>query len=155
MRLLPAILISLTLLSSCSLESRMKKRVQRAERKIEKLTIKYPTLLQKDTITDTITLVSREVKLDTSFITIAGDTTYLYKDKLSIKYVRTGDTVHIEGKCKSDTITQTVKIPFEKIVIQEQGIVKQITNNLKVLLIVLILFVLLVLLVRTAWKIIK
>ena len=125
------IFILVIVLSSCSFEGKMEKKLRKAERKIEKLTIKYPQLLQKDTLYDTISIITKEIKMDTSFIDVPGDTAFIYKDKLKIKYVRVNDSVYIEGKCESDTVTQFIKIPFERIVVKEQGIVKQFTNNVK------------------------
>ena len=147
------ILVFALLLSSCSLESKMERKIRKAERKIEKLTIKYPQLLEKDTLHDTITTVINEIKVDTSFIDVLGDTTYVYRDKLRVKYVKIGDTVHIEAACKGDTIVQYVKIPFEKVVVKEQGIVKQLTKNVKRIAVTLLLIVLAVLGIRLLYKI--
>jgi len=129
------LLLSLTVLS-CSYEKKLK----RANRKIEKLTKKYPQLLQKDTLYDTFNIITPTVKYDTAFVDVAGDTTIITRDRLEIKYVRFGDSVFIEGKCKGDTIVQTVEIPYEKIVIQKESIidkVKKYTNYIVFLLVLL------------------
>jgi len=131
----------------------MERKLRKAERKIEKLTIKYPQLLEKDTLHDTITTVINEIKMDTSFIDVPGDTTYVYRDKLRVKYVKVGDTVHIEAACKGDTIVQYVEIPFEKVVVKEQGIVKQLTKNVKGIAVSLLLIVLTILGLRLLYKI--
>ena len=141
--------------NSCSLENRIENKQRRAERKIEKLTIKYPQLLKQDTITDTLNVYIPEIKHDTSFIDTTSDTTYIYKDKLRIKYIRVGDTTYIEGECKSDTIIQTVNIPVERIVVRKQGIIEQLSKNLKKILIYLFLILLLVLVLSIGWKFIK
>jgi hypothetical protein len=141
--------------NSCSLENRIENKQRRAERKIEKLTIKYPQLLKQDTITDTLNVFTSEIKHDTSFIDTTSDTTYIYKDKLRIKYIRVGDTTYIEGECKSDTIIQTVDIPVERIVVRKQGIIEQLSKNLKKILIYLFLILLLVLVLSIGWKFIK
>ena len=46
----------LLICSSCSLEKRLDNKQRRAERKIEKLTIKYPQLLRRDTVKDTFNI---------------------------------------------------------------------------------------------------
>ena len=104
------------LLGSCS-EAR---KFRRAEKKIYRLTQKYPDLLKKDTLHDTFSIVTPEIKYDTQFVDKPGDTTYINNEKLEIKYVRIGDTTYIEGKCKSDTVIQTVEIPVERIVIRKE-----------------------------------
>ena len=149
------ILLIVFLFNSCSVEQRLENKFRRAERKIEKLTIKYPKLLNKDTLRDTFNIISDRIEYDTSFVDIPGDTTYLYKDRLRIKYVRVGDTTYIQGECKSDTIIQTVEVPFEKIVVREEGILDQIKRYLKRYLFWIILIVSLAVLVKIGWKFIK
>ena len=145
----------LLICSSCSLEKRLDNKQRRAERKIEKLTIKYPMLLKRDTVKDTFNIITPLVKHDTSFIDTTSDTTYIYKDKLRIKYIRIGDTTYIEGECKSDTIIQTIEIPVERIVVRKQSIAEQLSKNLKRILIYLFLLVILVVGIKIAWKFIK
>jgi len=145
----------LLICSSCSLEKRLENKQRRAERKIEKLTIKYPMLLKRDTVKDTFNIITPLVKHDTSFIDTTSDTTYIYKDKLRIKYIRVGDTTYIEGECKSDTIIQTIEIPVERIVVRKQSIAEQLSKNLKRILIYLFLLVILVVGIKIAWKFIK
>ena len=147
-------LISL-ILNSCTLEQRLEKKKRRAERKIEKLTIMYPDLLKRDTIKDTFSMVVPSIKHDTAFIDTTSDTTYIYKDKLRIKYIRVGDTTYIEGECKSDTITRTIEIPVERVVVRKQGIVEQIKNNFKGIFIYLILLIALIIGIKVGWKFIK
>jgi hypothetical protein len=138
-------LLILVILSSCSLEKRIEHRLRRAERKIEKLTIKYPSILKKDTLHDTIEVYTPLVQYDTSFIDTNRDTIFINKDRLSIKYIRVGDTTFIQGECKSDTIIRTIKVPYEKVVVRKQGIIEQLGKNLKRIL--LIGFTLLILLI--------
>ena len=149
------ILLIVFLFNSCSVEQRLENKFRRAERRIEKLTIKYPRLLNQDTLHDTFNIVSDRIEHDTSFINIPGDTTYLYKDKLRIKYVRVGDTVYIQGECKSDTIIHTVEIPFEKVVVREEGILDQMKRHLRRYLFWIILILSLVVLIKIGWKFIK
>jgi len=155
MRINFLICVFLLVLSSCSFEGKMEKKLRKAERKIEKLTIKYPQLLQKDTLYDTISIITKEIKMDTSFIDVPGDTAFIYKDKLKIKYVRVNDSVYIEGKCESDTVTQFIKIPFERVVVKEQGIIKELTNNVKGIAVSLLLIVLGILGIRFTFKLLR
>jgi len=143
------------ILNSCSLEKRLESKLRRAERKIEKLTIKYPKLLKRDTVQDTFSITIPSIKHDTAFIDTTSDTTYIYKDKLRIKYIRVGDTTYIEGECKGDTIVRTVEIPVERIVVRKQGIVEQIKNNFKGIFIYLILLIALIIGIKVGWKFIK
>ena len=123
-------LLIATTLVSCSVEKRFQKRIERAERKIEKLTIKYPQLLRLDTLRDTITLTIDEVRHDTAFIPSEGDTVFINKDRLRIKYVTRNDSVFIQGECKADTIYKTIEIPTEKIEITKQSNLEYLTEKL-------------------------
>ena len=103
-------------LVSCSHSTKL----ERAERKIFKLTQKYPQLLQKDTVVYRDTLLSTEVKTDTSFVDRQlTDTITITKDKLTIKYFKKDSLVYIEGKCEEDTIFIEKKVMVEKIVVRD------------------------------------
>ena len=145
----------LLVLSSCSLEHRMEKKFRKAERKIEKLTIRYPKLLKRDTINDTIKITTQEVKVDTIFTPTDGDTVTLFKDKLRIQYVRQGDTVYLSGECQADTIYQTISIPVEQVVVRKQTILEQIQKQSKRMILVLLILVVLAVAIRVLWKFIK
>jgi len=143
--------ILLLITTSCS----EAKKLRRAEKKIYMLTQKYPDLLKKDTLHDTFSIVTPEVRYDTQFVDKPGDTTYINNGKLEIKYVRIGDTTYIEGKCKSDTIIQTVEIPVERIVIRKETIVDQVIRYFKSSIIWVIILLVLAFIVRILWKFIK
>jgi hypothetical protein len=143
--------IVLLITTSCS----EAKKFRRAEKKIYRLTQKYPDLLKKDTLHDTFSIVTPEVRYDTQFIDKPGDTTYINSGKLEIKYVRVGDTTYIEGKCKSDTIIQVVEIPVERIVIRKETIVDQVIRYFKSSIIWVIILLVLAFVVRILWKFIK
>ena len=149
------LLLVVILLNSCSLEKKLENKFRRAERKIEKLTIKYPELLKKDTLRDTFKIFSNGVKHDTSFVSLPGDTTYVYKDKLKIKYIRVGDTTYIEGECKSDTIIQTIEIPVDQIVVRKESIIDQIVKYFKRSIIWVIILLVIAIVIKIAWKFIK
>ena len=120
-------LISMLTTSSCTTE----KRIKRANKKIERLTERFPSLLVKDTIYDTFSIVTPSIKLDTAFISQPGDTVYLTKDKLRIKYVLHNDTISIQGECISDTIIKTVKIPYEVIRVEKESFIDQLQRTVK------------------------
>ena len=143
--------ILLLITTSCS----EAKKLRRAEKKIYRLTQKYPDLLKKDTLYDTFSIITPEVRYDTQFVDKPGDTTYINNGKLEIKYVRIGDTTYIEGKCKSDTIIQTVEIPVERVVIRKETIVDQVIRYFKSSIIWVIILLVLAFIVRILWKFIK
>jgi len=150
------LLIALILiLSSCSLEHRVEKKLRRAERKIEKLTILYPQLLKRDTINDTIQITIPQVQVDTFFQGKDGDTVTIYKDKLRIQYVRQGDTVYISGECKSDTIYKTISVPVEQIVVRKQTILEQLEKHSKRIIWLFVILAILYIAIRVIWKFIK
>ena len=125
-------------LSSCSIESRTKRKIRRAERKIEKLTIKYPQLLKHDTIHEKIEIITPAVKLDTIHRVVHGDTVYLDKDKLRIKYIIQNDTILLSAECKSDTIIKEVSIPFQQVVVKKRSLLDRIGSGFKSLMYLLI-----------------
>jgi len=143
--------ILLLVTTSCS----EAKKLRRAEKKIYRLTQKYPDLLKQDTLHDTLSIITPEVRYDTQFVDKPGDTTYINNGKLEIKYVRIGDTTYIEGKCKSDTIIQTVEIPVERIVVRKETIVDQLIRYFKNSIIWVIILVVLAFVIKLLWKFIK
>jgi hypothetical protein len=150
------LLIALILvLSSCSLEHRMEKKFRRAERKIEKLTIRYPKLLKQDTINDTIEITTQAVKVDTIFNTTDGDTVAIFKDRLRIQYYRQNDTVYISGTCAADTIYKTISVPVEQIVVRQQTILEQIEKHSKRIIWFLVILAILYIAISVIWKFIK
>lgn len=151
------LLIALLCLSfaSCSIESRTKRKIRRAERKIEKITIKYPQLLKQDTIHEKIEIITPAVKLDTIHRLIYGDTVYMDKDKLRIKYIIQNDTLLLSAECESDTIIKEVSIPFQQIVVQKRSILDRIGSGFKSLMYLLILLFLCWLAFKAIIKFIK
>ena len=151
------LLIALICLSfaSCSIESRTKRKIRRAERKIEKITIKYPQLLKQDTIHETIEIITPAVKLDTIHRIIYGDTVYLDKDKLKVKYIIQNDTLLLSAECASDTIYKEVSIPFQQIVVKKRSIIDRIGSGFKSLMYLLILLFLCWLAFKAIIKFIK
>ena len=134
-----ALFFLVLILLSCDFDSRLIRKKKRAEKKIYKLTQKYPDLLKTDTIKKEVKVVVSEVKTDTTFLASKADTIYLDKERLHIKYVKVGDTIRLTGQCDADTIIKEVKVPYEKVVIQKPSFWSRIWTNLKWILILLLI----------------
>jgi hypothetical protein len=115
----------LIVLSSCA-SNKANRKLKRANRLIgeaEQLGVKW----KSDTIFKTIPVFIESVKYDSIFTSRQGDTVYLEKERLKIKYVRLpGDSVYIEGKC--DSLTKIVEVPI--------SVTKEIKTGLGVLTVV-------------------
>ena len=113
------IIISLFILSSCCTTRICE--VERAEKKIAKLTNKYPELLNQDTIILKDTVTISDIIADTTFIdhSSSPDTIVITKDKLTIRYIKKDSLIYLEGNCEGDTIFITNEIPVEKVVVRE------------------------------------
>lgn len=103
-------LILLLLLQSCSCDYHLRKAQE-----------KCGSTIIRDTVTVKDTVLINSVHTDTLFKSNVGDTVYIEKDRLKIKYVRlAGDSVFISGKCDTLKIPVEVKVPVEKIVLKPQ-----------------------------------
>jgi len=105
-------LVKLTLvllLTSCSAQWHLKKAVQ-----------KDPTILEKDTLVVTDTVVSPPVAITDTVIMKQHDTITLVKDRLRVNIVKVNDTITIDAICDSDTIISIVEVPYDKIVYVEK-----------------------------------
>lgn len=86
-------LIIVFLLSGCSASYHLKKAIQKGGKVLS------------DTVYVDREIITPEVRTDTIFHSVAGDTVRIERERLKIKYVRLpGDSVYVEGKCESDTI---------------------------------------------------
>ena len=64
-----------------------------------------------DTIVQVVEIPIPEVKTDTIFKSLTGDTVIIEKERLKIKYVKLpGDSVFIEGKCQADTVYKEIQV---------------------------------------------
>ena len=133
----------------------MEKKFRRAERKIEKLTIRYPELLKKDTINDTIQVTTEAIEVDTAFEAKDGDTVTIFKDRLRIKYYRQNDTVYLSGTCAADTIYKTVSVPYQQVVVRKETILEQIQKQSKRIIWLLVILAIIYVAIRIIWKFIK
>ena len=99
----------LLLLTSCSAQWHLKKAVQ-----------KDPLILQKDTLIVTNTVVTPPVAITDTVTLKQHDTIVVTKDRLKVEVVRRLDTIIINAECASDTIVQTIEVPYDKIIYVEK-----------------------------------
>lgn len=79
--------------------------------------IQLGAIITTDTVFKDRTIITKEVKTDTLFKDVIGDTVYITKNNLKIKYVRMlGDTVFIEGKAERDTLIIRTPITVTEVV---------------------------------------
>jgi hypothetical protein len=106
----PVKLIIVLSLTSCSAQWHLKKAVR-----------KDPTILEKDTLVVTDTVVSPPVAITDTVIMRQHDTITLVRDRLRVSIVKVNDTITIDAICDSDTIISIVEVPYEKIVYVEKA----------------------------------
>jgi hypothetical protein len=117
-------LVKLTLvllLTSCSAQWHLKKAVH-----------KDPTILEKDTLVVTDTVVSPPVAITDTVIMKQHDTITLVKDRLRVNIVKVNDTITIDAICDSDTIISIVEVPYDKIVYVEKESIWDKVKNLAI-----------------------
>ena len=115
-------LILLILLTGCNANFYLKK-AERALLKAEQLGAKVKT----DTVYKERLVFVDSIRVDSIFTSKVGDTVYISKDRLKVKYVRLpGDSVFIEGKCEADTVR--IQVPI--------SVTKEIKSGLSVLTVV-------------------
>ncbi len=117
-RVITLILIAFAI-SSCS----QKAKVRRAEKKVVKLTKKYPELLQKDTLKIVDTVVIKSITHDTVAKIVYHDSvTVVDNERVYLKYFY--DTVrkeiYHEVECKSDTVIREHEVVYDKVVVREK-----------------------------------
>ena len=108
----------LLLLTSCSAQWHLKKAV-----------LKDPTILEKDTLVVTDTVVSPPVAITDTVTLKQHDTITLVKDRLKVKIVKVNDTITIDAICDSDTIISVVEVPYEKITYIEKESPMQVVQR--------------------------
>lgn len=99
-------LVLLILLTSCGASYHLKQ-----SKKHELKAIAKGAQVEADTVFKEIPVIIESVRVDSIFTAKPGDTVYLEKDRLKIKYVRLkADTFYIDGECKADTVRVEVPI---------------------------------------------
>ena len=108
----------LLLLTSCSAQWHLKKAVQ-----------KDPSILEKDTLVVTTTVVSPPVAITDTVTLKQHDTITIVKDRLKVQLIKVNDTITINAECASDTIVQTINVPYDRVVyIEKESIWDKIKN---------------------------
>lgn len=102
-------LILLSSLMSCSAQWHLKRAVH-----------KDPTILEKDTLVVTNTVVTPPVAITDTVTLKQHDTITIVKDRLKVQLVKVNDTITINAECASDTIISVIEVPYEKIVYVEK-----------------------------------
>jgi hypothetical protein len=78
----------------------------------------------RDTVFIDTPVFIEEVKRDSIFFSLPGDTVRIEKDRLRVTYVRLpGDSVYIEGKCLPDTVKVSVPITITN-TIESESVIK-------------------------------
>lgn len=151
----------LLLMCSCNPTRQASRKLQRAERLIERAKQLDPSIVTTDTIIVKDTLIVEAVRVDSTFIDI-GDTVTIENDRLVIRYKRDTITnrVFIEGECKADTIIREVRVPVEHYIYSETwleklGIRKTWQKITFWLMIGISLLIILISLLLSFWKKIK
>lgn len=107
-------LCALILLGGCSSSFKAQRHLRKAKAHILKAEA-LGAVWHTDTIYKQIQVVVPEIKKDTIFKAVLGDTVTIEKERLKIKYVRlAGDSVFIEGTCKADTVYKEVPVVINK-----------------------------------------
>lgn len=103
--ILPYLLLSVALLSSCGPAGKLR----RAEKLIKKAELQGATW-KTDTVYVERTVFVPETRVDSIFTVKPGDSVLIFKDRLEVKIKRlAGDTIFVDAKC--DTVTITERIP--------------------------------------------
>tara|TARA_B100000686_G_C16669647_1_gene905664 strand:- start:291 stop:776 length:486 start_codon:yes stop_codon:yes gene_type:complete len=92
-----------------------------------------PSLLSKDTliirdsirVTDTVVIESASV--DTSFFSNLADTVIIENDRIEIQYIRKDSLIYLTGRCKEDTVFIDKKVYITKEVLVDKIVVKEPT----------------------------
>jgi hypothetical protein len=80
-------------------------------KRMHRLTARHPECLQSITVTDTVRIPG--TKADTIFSrNTVKDTVILQKDRLTVKYFQSQDTVFLSGECRDSVIIRHVPVRF-------------------------------------------
>jgi hypothetical protein len=107
MKWLTVLTIALSL-SSCSAQWHLRKAIK-----------KDPSVLSKDTVVVTDTIVTAPVSVRDTITLQQRDTIIITKDRLKVNIVRSFDTIMVDAICDSDTIVQVIEVPVPSIVMKD------------------------------------
>ena len=103
-----SLLIIVLSLSSCSAQWHLSKAIK-----------KDPSVLRKDTVVVTDTIVTAPVSVRDTITLQQRDTITITKDRLKVNIVRSFDTIMVDAMCDSDTIIQVIEVPVPSIVMKD------------------------------------
>ena len=108
------------LMCSCSPTRKASRKLQRANKLIERAKILDPSVSMVRTVKVLDTLYIEAIRVDTSFIDI-GDTIRVENERLRYVYKRDTITneVFIDVECKADTVIRELRIPSETLIIKQ------------------------------------
>lgn len=105
-------LIAIIMLSSCSTTKEIRQ-ANRSSKKLDKLVERFPELMQRDTIRDTILFTVPETRFDT--VVLKADTIEVNKDRWRVRIITKTDSVYVSGGCDTVTVYVPIQIPVERI----------------------------------------
>ncbi len=121
------------------------------QKRLNKLILKHPELVQTDTIQVKETIIIPGLQIDTQFVTKPTDTVVIEKEKLHTVIYRKYDTLIVHQVLQPDTIFVEKKIPVDKVVYRTQEKMTPLTV-VYIIIIVSLLLLLFVLLANMASK---
>lgn len=104
------LLILSVLLTSCGAQWHLKKAIK-----------KDPTILRRDTVVVTDTIVTAPVSVRDTITLQQRDTITITKDRLKVNIVRSFDTIMVDAICESDTIVQVIEVPVPSLVMKDSN----------------------------------
>jgi hypothetical protein len=107
------ILLLTVLLLGCA-SNKANRKLKRAER-LTAQAIELGAKVTPDTVYKWRTVFIDSVRVDSIFTSVVGDTVYLERERLKVKYVRLkGDSIFIRGECLADTVKIQVPVTVTK-----------------------------------------
>lgn len=104
------LLILSVLLTSCGAQWHLKKAIK-----------KDPTILRRDTVVVTDTIVTAPVSVRDTITLQQRDTITITKDRLKVNIVRSFDTIMVDAICESDTIVRVIEVPVPSLVMKDSN----------------------------------
>lgn len=107
-------LLLILMLMSCSSTWRASRHLRIANKHILKAEA-FGAVWSADTVYKVVDVVVPQVKIDTLIQTVQGDTVFIDKERLSLKFIRLpGDSIFIEAECKADTIYKEIPVTVNR-----------------------------------------
>ncbi len=133
MKSIPALLLLVCLFVCCS-----------PAKRLERLVSRHPDLVSSDTIYASDTTILTAVRADTSFVFTSSpnDTFYLDRDRLSVRVIRSTDTLLINAECKADTIIKEIPVQVNSVQpVKQFSLFQKIAGGICVLCFIVLLIV--------------